>query len=779
METPFTEQSMRRIRVVAAVFSVLQLSLVSYTPDAAPFVETLILVVPIGLLMVNAFSLRFGHWQHNGTVQVLADAGLSLAVIAGLGFEPRAALWVLLALPIAEGALRGGLVGALQVWALSMPAYLVVWSWMDTRFGADPIDAPAIAYRAGMLLLLAGLSGSLSESVRRQADALRAAWLDSKRRADLLRTVAATGRRLPVDDLDSLLQAVAEAAMDMGFDAAELALVDAAQQEQRTAVARGLPAEVVEGTRPSDGGLVGAVWRTGRTRVVPNYSVWPDADPELLAVGLRQAVGVPVWVSGRVEGVLCAGWSSERQVSDDEVECLEMLALEVGAALEASRRIDDQMAYAEILQRQARHDPLTGLASRAYLLETLRQRQQSDSLSSAALLFVDLDRFKSINDTYGHAGGDQLLRQVAARMGGAIRPPDLLARFGGDEFVVLLDAADEYAAVKVAERLHESLAQPFVLFGRPVRVSACIGVTGVNTSAEADVVVAQADMAMYSAKERRRPRTVVHDERLQAKVLRRVRLEADLHGVEERGELRLDYQPLYRPGLRRPVGAEALLRWEHQQLGLVQPSEFVALAEMNQCIRPMGWWVLESACAQLVLWRQSVPDFRVWVNVSPQQLTEPAFAQRLSALLSRTGCTGDGLVLELTETPLERDDMDAAHIAMDELHELGIRLMADDFGQESSSLGRLRELPFDGIKIDRALLTSLPESADQFAVVRSITELAHDLRLEVVAEGVERVEQLDSLASAGCDLLQGFSLSRPVPAATLDLLLIESADRSG
>lgn len=770
MEGPFTEGSVRRMRLIGAVLAVVHFSVTAYPPQAAGLVEMLLIGVPLALLSVNLLSHFSAERRWSAVVQVALDTAICLSVVAGMGAQPSSA-WLLLAVPLAEAALRGGLSATVLAWFAVVPVYTLVWRWSWTTFGVGALDLKLLLLRAGTLLLLGLLGGSMAQQLRRQSTALREALAESEHRAELLRVVAATGKALPVDDLPSLLDRVAAAALRLGFEVAELALIDPAQDERVVAAQRGLPASVTEGPKPADLGLVGAVSSAERTVLIADYSNWGGADPSVLEVGLCQAVGTPVWVSGRVEGVLCAGWRSRRQATADEVECLEMLAVEAGAGLEAARRLEDQMSYATLLQRQARQDPLTGLANRSHLLELLRIRSRDDGAPPAAILFVDLDRFKHVNDTFGHGGGDQLLRMVAARMGSAIRPPDVLARLGGDEFVVLLHQADELSAVKVADRLHHALEEPFTLYTRALQISASIGIAVVDRGVNPDLVLAQADMAMYSAKQLRRPRTAVHDEDLQHTMLRRVRLETDLHGVERRGELSVMYQPLFRADRRVVVGAEALLRWTHPQFGQVMPGEFVPLAELNDCLRAMGWWVIERACLQLLVWRRRDPAFRVWVNVSPSQLTEAGFAFRLESLLARLGCPGDGVVLELTEAPLRSGELEAAQVTMRHLHRLGVSLVADDFGQESSSLGRLRQLPFDGIKIDRALLADLGESADQFAVVRSITELAHDLRLEVVAEGVEREDQLAALHLAGCDLLQGFQLGRPMPAEDVSLLV--------
>jgi diguanylate cyclase (GGDEF)-like protein len=770
MEGPFTEASVRRARLIGAVLAVVQFSVVAHPPRAAHLIELLLVGAPLALLGVNLLSHLAAGRRWSPALQITLDTVICLLIVAGMGAQPSSA-WVLLALPLAEAALRSSLSGAVLAWFCMVPLYTLAWRWAWTTFGVDALDLRSLLLRAGTLLLIGMLGGSMAQQLRRQSTALRDALAESEHRAEMMRVVAATGRRLPVDDLPSLLDRVAAAALRLGFEAAELALIDPALDERVVAAQRGLPPSATEGPLPADLGLVGAVTQAARTLIIADYSSWAGADPAVLDVGLCQAIGTPVWVSGRVEGVLCAGWRYERQATPGEIECLEMLAVEAGAGLEAARRLEDQASYASLLQRQARQDPLTGLVNRAYLLELLRSRARDGSAPPAAILFADLDRFKHVNDTFGHGGGDQLLRMVAARMGNAIRPPDVLARLGGDEFVVLLHQADELSAVKVADRLHHALEESFTLYTRPVQISASIGIALVDDEVSPDLVLAQADMAMYRAKELRRPRTAVHDEDLQHTMLRRVRLETDLHGVELRGELSVVYQPLFRADRRAVVGAEALLRWSHPHLGQVMPGEFVPLAELNDCLRAMGWWVIERACRQLLRWRERDPAFRVWVNVSPSQLTEAGFAARLEALLERLGCPGAGLVLELTEAPLRSGELEAAQATMRHLHGLGVSLVADDFGQESSSLGRLRQLPFDGIKIDRALLADLGDSADQFAVVRSITELAHDLRLEVVAEGVEREDQLAALQLAGCDLLQGFQLGRPMPPDDISLLV--------
>jgi len=422
------------------------------------------------------------------------------------------------------------------------------------------------------------------------------------------------------------------------------------------------------------------------------------------------------------------------------------------------------------LERSARHDALTGLANRSQLIVRLAALD-STRLQSAALVFVDLDDFKDVNDTYGDAEGDELLRTAAARMRSCIRPGDLLARLGGDEFGVLLEGADATAADDLARRVVEAMNVPFIVGGRPAHVTASVGVaTGTTgTTGNPQVLLRSADLAMYEAKSRGKARFVHFDIAMSEALILRTRTERELRQAIEHEELVLHYQPIMdlRSGLM--AGVEALVRWQHPVRGLLGPDQFVPLAERTGAIVALGAWVLASACRQAASWqatRRGQSPLVVSVNVSARQLDEPTFVVTVSRILTETGLDPGNLCLEVTETAMMSNPAGVQQ-AGQALRELGVRLSIDDFGTGYASLTYLRRLQASELKIDRSFVDGLGHDLDDTTIVNAVIGLAHAMGLSVTAEGVETPEQLGLLRGMGCQKAQGYLFCRPVPADDL------------
>ena len=453
-----------------------------------------------------------------------------------------------------------------------------------------------------------------------------------------------------------------------------------------------------------------------------------------------------------------------------DVDGIEALMLTV-------RDITERKELEAELEHQATHDPLTGLPNRALLLDRLgvalaRGRRRSSPL---AVLFVDVDNFKVVNDSLGHDRGDRILVELAGRLAHRLRDCDTVARFGGDEFVVLCeDLEDENEAVAVAERLRTAATEPFVVDGIEVFVTLSIGISHApRADARAESLVRDADAAMYEAKERGRDRTEVFDGAMRARLQERLETESALRRALERGELLLHYQPTVSLLDGTITGVEALVRWEHPERGLLGPAEFVPLAECTGLIVPIGAWVLEQACRQLVRWRTSVAeaaDLAVSVNVSGRQLVDADFPARVEAILDEAGADPAWVQLELTESIL-MDDPDAVVKTLEALRRTGVTVAVDDFGTGYSSLAYLKRFPTQSLKIDRTFIAGIGRSHEDSTITTAVIRLAHTLGLEAVAEGVEDAEQLVRLRDAGCDLAQGFYFSRPLPAADLEQLL--------
>lgn len=429
-----------------------------------------------------------------------------------------------------------------------------------------------------------------------------------------------------------------------------------------------------------------------------------------------------------------------------------------------------EIATTERLKAEAQHDSLTGLPNRAYFLDllALALRDLEEHGGQFAVLFIDLDRFKQVNDTHGHAVGDELLVATAERIAHSLRPGDRVARLGGDEFAVLMTGvADVSAAAVVVDRLQAAVARPFRVAGTDAIIGASVGMVLVDDPVgDPSSILQDADMAMYRAKDGL-TRFEVFDVGLRTSVLNRFETEQALRGALDRDELRLCYQPVIKLGSGKIVGGEALLRWNHPTRGLLSPAEFLPLAESTGLIVPIGDWTMRTAVEVAATW----PGDRrlsVSINFSAQQLTSTNLLSTIEDLLMRNSIEPERLCVEVLETHL----LDNANISvLAEMKRLGIQIAIDDFGSGYSSLLYLKRMAADIIKIDRALVTDLPEQPDDRIIVAKVIELAHDLGMTVIAEGVERAEQADILRELECDFAQGFAWSPAVPTADFDQLL--------
>jgi diguanylate cyclase (GGDEF)-like protein len=427
------------------------------------------------------------------------------------------------------------------------------------------------------------------------------------------------------------------------------------------------------------------------------------------------------------------------------------------------------------LLQQAFHDPLTGLPNRARFQERLGQALARTGRTGEplAVLFLDLDRFKKVNDSLGHAAGDQLLVQVAARLSGSVRPGDVVARLGGDEFTVLLDGlADAGEAETLAERLATVMKAPFAVGGRDLAVTASIGIALAGSGqTDPTELLHDADVALYRAKERGKGRWAVFDPAMGRALRERAELEADLDRAADRGEFWLAYQPVVDLTNGAVVGVEALVRWQHPEWGLVQPGRFVPLAEETGQIERIGRWVLAKACRQARTWQEQYADPPVVaVNLSAAQFQRPDLVEVVAFMLRETGLDPCLLKLEITESAV-MTDAETAVAKLWRLKELGLGLAIDDFGTGYSSLAYLRRFPVDALKIDRAFISGLNRDAGDVAIVEAVIGLAHTLGLQVVAEGIETVEQVKVLRAMGCDQGQGYCFGRPQPATATEGLL--------
>jgi diguanylate cyclase (GGDEF)-like protein len=451
---------------------------------------------------------------------------------------------------------------------------------------------------------------------------------------------------------------------------------------------------------------------------------------------------------------------------DDRRRAEEALA----RALEAERELEKQ------LRHQAFHDPLTGLANRARFMDRLEHalERAARSRRSVAILFMDIDDFKSVNDSLGHSAGDRLLMHVAERIAQHVRPGDTAARFGGDEFAMLLEegvVSDD--AIIVAERVTAALREPTTLEEKEVFVRASIGIAIADAGDAPEEILRRADVAMYVAKAQGKGRFAIYDESMEESIVGRLELAGELQRAVERQEFVIHYQPSVSLIDSSIVGVEALLRWQHPMRGLLYPADFITVAEETGLILPIGAWVLREACVQAHRWQLefgSDPPLTLAVNISARQVHQPGLRDIVAEALRDSGLPAASLVLEITET-LMMQDAELSIERLAELKSLGIRLAIDDFGTGYSSLSYLRKFPVDILKIDKSFVDGVSRQGKEQELAQSIIELGQTLKLEIVAEGVEHPEQLGWLRSRKCDMGQGFFFSEAVEPDELTRLL--------
>ncbi len=450
----------------------------------------------------------------------------------------------------------------------------------------------------------------------------------------------------------------------------------------------------------------------------------------------------------------------------------------IGGIVVSSRDITERKALEERLRHQALHDPLTNLPNRALFANRLEQAllRRPRRKRSVAILFVDLDNFKLVNDSLGHELGDRLLIVVAERLRDCVRPEDTVARLGGDEFTVLLEGvSNQGEVIEVAERITQELSQPFMLVGRELFVGSSIGIAlGAPGEVHPEELLRGADEAMYRAKSKGKAYDLATGPDVNSRAMRRLELEGDLRRAIEREEFRVYYQPQVLLSSESIVSVEALVRWQHPERGLLLPYEFVPVAEETGLITTIGQLVLEAACRQARAWREECPKDRrpvVFVNLSAKQFQQPGLVRQVTEALHKTGLEPSGLGLEITESVL-MDDAHSTVSMLQRLKALGIQLAIDDFGTGYSSLAYLKRFPADYLKIDRSFVEDLRKDSGGDAVLLSgIVTLAHAMGMRTIAEGVATAEQLSQLRKQSCDLVQGNYLSKPLPSRAATELL--------
>jgi diguanylate cyclase (GGDEF)-like protein len=525
-------------------------------------------------------------------------------------------------------------------------------------------------------------------------------------------------------------------------------------------------------------GPIHEVWSTNAPAWIPDVAqdIRMRRGPAALKAGLRSAFAFPILVGEEFYGVIELFAREPRQPDPWLIEAVHTLGSQIGQFI--ARKTAEQN-----LRFFASHDPLTGLFNRNMFDDRLHQAlaQAARFERSLALLFIDLDGFKLVNDTLGHTAGDLLLAELAKRLRATLREGDVIGRIGGDEFMVLIEEFSEVGQVaEVAKKVLENVVRPFTLQGRECQVTASLGISVYpDDGKDADTLIRNADMAMYLVKQQGKNSFRFFSPQMNTHLVERLSLESGLRRAIELGELTLLYQP--RVGVRdgQVTGVEAQMRWQHPSQGMIGPGEFIPVAEEAGLIAAIGEWALHSACRQARAWRdQNLPLLRVVVSLSQKQFLQESLIQVVREALHRSALEPARLELEVTEEMVIRNPERADRL-LAQLKEAGVRVVIGGFGSGYTSLNTLKRLPIDGVKIDRSLIVDLPGSPDAAALTRGVVAMAHSLGLAVIAEGVETREQWEFLREHGCEEMQGNYYSAPVAADIVPAIVRQPAAAGG
>jgi diguanylate cyclase (GGDEF)-like protein len=717
-------------------------------------------------VMVEAVEAEVGVFVVDGA------AAASIGFARGAVPEPE-----LLRLGDAHSSRPADLPGLGPCWVVTVPVAVrpgavVLVARCDDDFGREEV---ALLRGMGRVLelVVSGLRNLAGERVlREQGDRL----------GEIQRLIAARA------GTETVIDAVVDATVDLvGDEVVGLRLVDRADPRfMDLVVTRGLD-DVEESARrtPVTAGIGGQAVAEGRLVVWTDYEQEPTRMEEFVRLGVTAAMGAPLLgPDGPMGSLVVASRRPGRVYSDRDRTVLLALAEHAKLALNDARAAQALREALDAATHQAMHDLLTGLPNRALFLDRLDHAlaRASRNGSTLAVVFVDVDEFKLVNDNLGHDTGDALLRGVAVRLQSAIRASDTAARLGGDEFALLLEDLEPGGVTACAERVLAALSDPQVIGGRRLLSRASLGIAvSVGGDRDAGGLLREADVAMYQAKAQGKNRYVVFEPAMQERVRQRMELELDLHRAMESGEFVLFYQPVVDLRSEDVTGLEALVRWNDPGRGLVPPAEFIPLAEETGLMVPLGSWVLHEACRTAAAWRRDgvvEQDLCLAVNISARQLRDAGFLEDVRSALSASGLPPAALKLELTESALI-SDTDAMVARLTELKELGVALSIDDFGTGYSSLGYLRRFPVDELKIDKSFVDDLLAVGTTASLAEVVVALGATLGMDTVAEGVETVDQVDALRRMGCGRAQGYYFHRPMPAAAIEQLLAPASARAG
>jgi diguanylate cyclase (GGDEF)-like protein len=670
-------------------------------------------------------------------------------VFGAYGFGPAVPDLGLLAVAAGEGLLDVPLVGELHAVASPLggePADALIVARLDEPF--SPEERQMLQGMGQVLgLALRSIRVLAAERGLRAEKEIQASTAQIRQRlVESLLTIqrAISGRR----PLPEILDAVTSGAAELLDGATIVLMLAEGGPDRRLTVA----STFGEGVQPEES-VARQAMGSGTVLIIPGVN--------------DTVIAAPVRVTGEMAGCLVAHLPGAIDQHAEEREQLAAFAQQVSLALTDARTVE--------AVREAHHDPVTGLPNRSLFLKILNRvlASRGTSTDPTSVLFIDLDRFKAVNDSLGHEAGDQLLALVARRLRGCVRASDTTARLGGDEFAALLHDSPIESAMVVGERVINAIKEPFRVAGREIFIGASIGIaTSRDVAEKSEVLLHNADLAMYRAKKEGPGRVLVYEPYMHTEALDHLSLRGDLQRALREGEFRLQYQPLIRLADLVPVGVEALIRWHSPTRGFVSPVDFIPIAEEFGLIVDIGQWAMETSALQVAKWRREFPDLALNVNVSGHQLMHPRFADNVMRALAIAGLPSSAVTLELTESVL-MSEPELGKAALHALRSLGVQLSIDDFGTGYSSLAYLRELPVDELKIDRAFIARAELTGEDLALVRTIVELSQILGLRVVAEGIENAAQLDALRRLGCGYGQGYHLCRPTDPEALPGFLLQ------
>jgi diguanylate cyclase (GGDEF)-like protein len=570
-------------------------------------------------------------------------------------------------------------------------------------------------------------------------------------------------------ELEDVLDAIVAGASELlGDELVDLSLIDPEDPSVLEVVASvGYSPRLLEQIRrtPMEVGIAGHAVSERRPIVVEDYGTDPRRMPDVVVDGLSAIISAPVYQRGELVGALSLGTRrAGRHYSDIERDAVLAFAEHAGLALNDAKA-------AEETAHQAFHDPLTGLANRALFVDRLAQARTRASAAgdSVGVLFADLDGFKTVNDSLGHAAGDQLLIIVGQRLASVVGPTDTVARFGGDEFAILVeDVRQPIELARMARMALDGLERVIEVEGREVFITASIGIAvGLE---EPEDLLRNADLAMYEAKGQGKGRYEIFQRHMHEALAQRLELELDLKRAADRDQFVLHFQPIVELDTGTVTGVEALIRWLHPAQGLIPPDKFIPIAEESGQIHALGRWVLWEACQRVVDWEDQYGPLGLNVNISSAQLRQASLVREVAEILEATGFEPDRLSLEITESVL-MDVTSSNTERLDALKRLGVQLAVDDFGTGYSSLQYLKRFPFDWLKIAKPFVDGVDGSDEQARIARAIVDLAHSLEIEVIAEGIESRRQAVVLGDLGCLSGQGFHYSPPLPADEISAYL--------